>query len=271
MKTFLKSPLLHFLVLGVAGFFVYEQFKPAGRETIFITTQTIDALLQQSESIAQNPYTAEQRRELIESHIEDEVLLREAYSRGFDKNDYRVRKRLLNVMRATLSDVIPEPSLAQLRAYFDENKERYQTPPSVSFEYVFFAFNSDNLPADPQEFIRRLDDSQEPHKEGDFSDLGSRFTKNSFRMIAGTFGKPFAETVFALDPNKWSGPFESFRGVHYVRLTAHHEPETSLFEEVESYLRQEYLLRKMRDSQQRKIDDMRKNYTIVVEGSKTEK
>lgn len=68
--------------------------------------------------ITQNPITPEKRRILIEGHIEDKVLLREAYKRSFDKNDYRVRKRILNIMRSSLSEVVPEPSVTRSHRIF---------------------------------------------------------------------------------------------------------------------------------------------------------
>ena len=106
--SMLKSPILHFMLLGAAAFAAYSHLKPTDRDIITVTTQTVDALVQQREDITQNPITAKERQELIAGHIEDEILLREAYKRGFDKNDYRVRKRILNIMRSSLSEVILE-------------------------------------------------------------------------------------------------------------------------------------------------------------------
>ena len=266
IHSILNSPILHFVILGLAAFFLYEKFKPEEREVITITTQTIDALVLQRESIAAGPVTPEERQLLIEGHIEDEVLLREARKRGFDNNDYRVRKRLLSVMRSSLTEVIPEPSQAQLRAFFEEKKEQYTTSPSVSYEHVFFDFSSKDLPPDPQEFIRQLTESKNPLKMGEFFLMGNKYGNYSFQMTAGSFGKPFAEFVFNLDPGTWAGPVESFRGIHYVRVTGHHDPEMPDFENMEDYLRQDYLMQKMRDSQQDKIDELRKGYVLVVEG-----
>ena len=264
--SFLKSPILHFVILGVIAFLAYEHLKPTNRETLRITTQTIDALIQQRESIVPNPVTPEERQQIIEGHIEDEVLLREAYKRGFDKNDYRVRKRLLNVMRSSLTEVIPEPSVAQLRAYYDANKERYKTSPSVSFDNIFFSFTSKKLPTEPQDFLIKINGTENPLEMGDFSLMGKSLKKNSFQMVASTYGKPFAETIFKLSIDTWSGPLESFRGIHYVRVTSHHDSELPPFEKLENYLRQDYLMQKMRDSQQKKIDKMREGYEVVVEG-----
>ncbi len=264
--SMIKSPILHFILLGAVGFVAYEHLKPPDRETITVTTQTIDALVQQRESITRNPITGNERQDIIEGHIEEEILLREAYKRGFDQNDYRVRKRILNIMRSSLSEVIPEPSVAQLRAFYDENKKRYLTAPSRSFEHVYFSFASAKLPDKPELFIRRLQESDVITGIGDFSFSGNQFSKASFHTTAVTFGKPFAQYLFELPLNQWRGPVESFRGIHYVRVTAEHQPELPPFEQMETYLRQDYILRKMRESQVAKIDELRKNYEVIVEG-----
>ena len=265
-SSFIKSPILHFILLGAIIFIAYTWLKPPDRESIHITTQTIDALVQQQESITQHPVTPEQRQTIIESHIEEEVLLREAYKRGFDKNDFRVRKRMLNVMRTSLSEVIPEPSMAQLRSFYEANRERYLTSPSRSFEQVYFSFTSDELPKDPESYIQRLEQTEDISKLGEFSLTGNRYTKVSFMTVAGTFGKPFAQAAFSLPLDQWHGPIESFRGIHYVRVTATHDPELPPFEKMESYLRTDYLLIKARESQTNKIEELMKNYEVVVEG-----
>jgi hypothetical protein len=262
----LRSPVLLFVVLGTVGFFLYAHLKPPDHETILITTQTIDALVQQRESITQNPVTAEERKTLVEGHIEDEILLREAYKRGFDKNDYRVRKRILNIMRSSLSEVTPEPSLAQLRAFYEENKDRYRTSPSLSFEHVRFSFASDKQPKDPEQFLKKLEGMSELSGMIKVSTTSiKKFSKASFQTIAMNFGKPFAQILFELPPNEWRGPIESFRGIHYVRVTATHEPELPPFEKMESYLRTDYFMQKSRESRQGKIDELRKNYEVIVD------
>jgi len=266
LKSVLKSPILFFILIGSVAFAAYTHLKPPARETIQVTTQTIDALVQQRDSIAQTKTTPEERQDLIEGYIEEEVLLREAYKRGFDKNDYRVRKRILNIMRSSLSEVMPEPSQAQLRAYYDENKERYQTQPSRTFEQVYFSFTNNATPADPKAYIKKLEQTADISKLGEFTLLGNRFSKISFERTAMTFGKPFAEHIFRMSLSRWQGPVESFRGVHYVRVTATHEPELPPFENMESFLRTDYLLVKSRESQVRKIEELMKNYEVVMEG-----
>lgn len=37
--------------------------------------------------------------------------------------------------------------------------------------------------------------------------------------------KPFAQVVFDLPLDQWHGHVESFKGIHYVRVTGNHDPE----------------------------------------------
>lgn len=270
MKIFFQSPLLHFFILGILLFFIYQNVKPVNQESILITTQTIDALVQQRESIQQTPLTAEERELVIQSHIEDEILLREAYNMGIDKGDYRVRKRLLNLMRSSLTEVIPDPSVAQLKMYYEENKERWKTDPSISFESVFFSPTGEKLPKDSSQFIRNLTQSASPLEMGDFSPLGNIFNKMSFQRTASTFGKPFAEKIYSMPLNTWVGPVQSFQGQHYVRTTMKHEPETPSFKDMESYLRTDYTLDQSKERQREKIKKLQKKYEVIVEGKATQ-
>lgn len=267
----IKSPILHFCIFGAIAYLLYAALLPRELETIHITTQTIDALVQQQESLSQTPITPEMRQELVENHIEEEILLREAYKRGIDKNDFRVRRRVLYIMRTSLSEVIPEPTVGQLQAFYKENKDQYLSSPSLTFEHVYFSFVNADLPEDSGQFIEKLQQNPDASEMGEYFVQGKIFRKTPFRTAASIFGKPFADKVFSLPFDTWNGPIESYHGYHYVRVIASHEPELAPFETMESYLRQDYIMKKMRESQLRKIEDMRENYKIVVKGSEENK
>ena len=262
--SLLESPLLHFIIIGVMAYGLYTRLKPPTLDTIQVTPQTLEALIQQQENITQNPLTYEQKQALLKGHIEDEILLREAYKRGIHYNDYRVRKRLLSVMRASLLDAIPEPSVAQLREFYENHQKRYQIPPSRSFEQVYFSFVSGNPPKNPASFRQKLQNTSDISSLGDYFQMGQQFPQASFQQVAQMFGKPFAEKVFDLEMNTWVGPIDSIHGTHYLRVTAKHDAKLPPFEQMESYLRENYLMEKTRESQQQKIDNLSKNYRIVV-------
>jgi hypothetical protein len=59
-------------------------------------------------------------------------------------------------MRTSLSEIIPEPTVAQLRADYEANRDRFLSSPSRSFEQVYFSFASSELPSDPDACIQQL-------------------------------------------------------------------------------------------------------------------
>ncbi|UCH65596.1 MAG: hypothetical protein JSW63_00240, partial [Ignavibacterium sp.] len=146
------------------------------------------------------------------------------------------------------------------------NNERYHTSPSLSFEHIYFSFVNAAQPSDPEKYIQQLSVSDDVSNYGEFFQVGNKFVKSSFSMVASRFDKPFTEYLFNLPLNKWSGPVESIQGTHYVIVTANHAPELPPFENIELFLRDDYFLQKSREVQQRKIDELRKNYEIIVEG-----
>ena len=265
MQNLLRLPILHFIIIGGLLFFIYEKLKPEGKEIVSITSQTIDALIQQQAELQQYQVTDEQREELIRGHIEDEVLLRVAYSRGLDKNDFRVRKRILSLVRSSLTEVIPEPTYSQLQAYFDENIDQYTTDSAWSFQQVYFNFNSKKLPPDPGAFKKSLFSSYS-EELGDFSGYGTPRSKISFDQMAGTYGKKFAEDVINAPVDSWIGPINSNLGTHYLKVTEIHNPEIPTFDQIESYLKQDYVFRKTRALQEDKIRALSDQFIIVVEG-----
>jgi hypothetical protein len=99
-----------------------------------------------------------------------------------------------------LTDVIPEPSKAQLHAFYGENKEQSLTSPSCSFEHIYFSFARTKLPENPDQFINRLQSLEDVVTLGEFSLLGNRFSKASFQSVALSFGKPLPGTYFYYQP-----------------------------------------------------------------------
>ena len=267
MRTVLRDPLLLFLALGLLLFGLYTWLRPPdqAKEVISISPETIEAIVQQDELIRGRKCTPEERRNLVESHIDDEVLLREARRQGLDKTDSRVRKRLLGVMRYSLIGNVPEPTRQQLEAYYNEKRETYKTQPAVSFEHVYFSWDSKQLPEDPDSFRNLVAETEDPITLGESLFPSNRTRRASRIDLLGTFGPAFADAIKDLEAgDRWHGPIESNRGTHYVRILERHEPVQPSFDEMESYLRQDWLLNRNREDQQNKIDEMRKRYRIVI-------
>lgn len=256
------EPLIPFALIGGLLFVAYGFGKPTPAEVIEITPQTIRALEDFEESLRGRPITDEERQVLIDSHIEDEVLMREALRRGLERKDSRVRKRLLTVMRSTLDEQVPEPTRAELEAYFRENADQYAASEAVTFDQVFFSFG--NEPADSDALLEQLKGDADFRKMGERSWAGYTMRRMTRQEMLPVFGGDFAAQVLELAPNEWAGPLESVRGVHFIRVTERHQLPAPKFDQMEDFLRQDWMSNRRRAVQTKKIEDMKKRYRVVL-------
>ena len=54
--------------------------------------------------------------------------------------------------------------------------------------------------------------------------------------------------------------------LHFLKVLEVHEPAEVQFEDVESFVSMDYVLKKTRESQSKKVDVLRDKYRIVIEG-----
>jgi hypothetical protein len=256
-----REPLVHFLALAALLFVIYDLLMPSEQEPLVIDRASIDAFVDQQAALLGRPLTGKEREAVIERAIDDAVLLREAYKRGLDR-DAVVQRHLVQKMRFVLGEEVPEPSAAQLRAYLAANRERYRGPPTVTLDQVFYA----DPARVPDELLAQLQNGRSIDGLGDpLSMLGDAPPRQTVRDLMGLVGPEAARRVFEAPVGEWQGPVRSERGVHFMRVAAHHPPSMPTFEELESYLRRDWIM----DQQQRaaaiRLAELRRDYRIVVE------
>ena len=256
-----REPLVHFLALGALLFAGYHLLMPSEREAIVIRQGSIDELVRQQEELLARPLSDDERQAVVESAIDDEVLLREAYRRGLDR-DAVVRRHLVQKMRFILGEDEPEPTEAELKQYLAANRERYRTPPTVTLDHVFYA----DPAAVPDGLVAQLENGLKIDGLGDsLYLLGSTLPRYSLRDLIGLMGPDVARRVFELPAGEWHGPLQSERGAHFVRVAEHHPSAMPSFAELESYLREDWALDQQRRAIADKLAELRRNYRIVVE------
>jgi hypothetical protein len=263
LPALLREPILHFVLLGALAFVAYAALAPAVTKTIVIRPEIVDGLEAQREEILGRPLTEEERSEIVERLIEDEILVREAYRRGLDRSDSRVRERLLVVMRYSLDEVVPDPDRDQLEAYFREHIDRYWDEETITFEHAFFPGGSEATPTDDAAFLATL-------TRGDYTPpddplegiLEVRSTTPG--EIRAAMGPESARRVLALVQGAWNGPIDSPLGVHYVKITKRQPLPKPTFDAMLAYVRGDWELDRRREIQSRKVAEIGKNYRVVV-------
>jgi hypothetical protein len=173
------------------------------------------------------PPTAKELRRAFDSYVREEVLYREALSRGLDRNDPAVKMSLVRkiTMLGTAQAQLAEPSDAELQAYFELRRERYRIPASFNLTQVYLnpdkhgeqigkdaaallAALRENDPG-PDKLAEMGDRTMLPHVVEDMSD----------EQLARTFGPGFRDSVMSLTVGRWEGPVESGFGLHLVKIT----------------------------------------------------
>ena len=243
MNSFLKQPLIHFLLIGL-GFFVL--FQVVGNNDGSADSKTIvvdkNALLThlQYRSKAFNEATFEEKlanmpdeelQEMIKEYIREEVLFREARAMGMDQNDYIIKRRMIQKVEFIaqgLSEITTELSEKEIQQYYDENQQDYYVNPYVTFTHVYFNTDNKNLDRvkkkanDELMFLNEnnIRFEQAPSRGERFL-YHTNYVEREPEYVASHFGVKMAQKIFEAKPSnqQWIGPFESEYGFHLVLLT----------------------------------------------------
>lgn len=258
------EPLVHFLALAALLFIANAIFAGDDREVIAVDTATQEYLLQERRDLLLRELTEQETQDVIDSFVEEEILTREARKRGFDSNS-RIRTLLIQNMRFFLSQDLPAPSDEDLRRHYEENPERFETAPSITYEHVFFA-----NPADvPKETLARLRDGADHTQMGDRDNLSARprLVQITQPTISTTFGPEIAPQVLAIEDDDWHGPFESGQGAHFLRAAEWHEALRPAYEAIENWVENDWQLYQSRRQVDLALAEMRNDYIVDIQAA----
>src|SRR5215468_6224273 len=109
-KQWLREPLLHFLLIGLALLAVQRVLPPGqsgqtDRTQIVLTQDDISQMALVWRAQGRPPPTQEEMQSLLEEKIREEVLYREALSMGLDKDDTIVKRRMVQKMDFLAEDL----------------------------------------------------------------------------------------------------------------------------------------------------------------------
>jgi hypothetical protein len=272
LRRILREPLVHFLVLGLGLLVLYGIFRPAEEtrdDRIVVSTAQIERLAALWQRQWRRPPTQQELTGLIESHIREEVLYREAQAIGLDRDDTVIRRRLAQKIEFLAEDLALQgtPPEAELRAFFEENADKFSEPGRLSFTHVYV--NRDRRGAaaesDAKQILESLRSGADPNQLGDRFMLQGHYALRSRDEVARELGTAFATSVFELPVGDWHGPVESGYGIHLVRVEEREEGFLPEFEAVRNQVETEYTSVKRRETNEAFYGKLREGYEIVIE------
>jgi hypothetical protein len=273
----LREPLLHFLFLGAAIYLAYGLFaEPAADmegDTLVVSAGEIEWMLTSWAKRWNRPPTADELEGLIQQYIRETVLYREALAMGLDKDDTVIRRRLAQKLEFLVQDLptLTPPSEADLQAYFEAHRERYQEPAQYTFTQVYVDPDKrgnatlDDARAIKSALMAQPDPIADAGEQGDGLLLQAHFPQNTRADIEKLFGSGFSELVVELPPGEWHGPVLSGYGVHLVYVHNISEPPVPAFTDVRARVQQDWEDERRQTMNEQFYAGLRDRYTIVIE------
>jgi len=280
VRTILREPLLHFLVLG-AGLFLLSGVAGERAEErpdeIVVSAAKIEHLAQLFERTWRRPPTRDELDGLIEDHIREEILYREALALGLDEDDTVIRRRLRQKMEFVAQDLArPEPADdPALQAYLEAHPERFTLPGRLTFTQVFLdrERRGADLEADAARLLEQLNAGKvavEAAALGDPSLLEPAYDDASTTDVARLFGPDFAERIDELPLGRWAGPVPSPYGWHLVRIDGRTPPMLPPLERVRAEVAREVEAERAAKARDALIARLRERYDVIVERPKAD-
>lgn len=125
VRRFFTEPLTWFLLLGGMLFLAGQLIELERKPRILLDQATVEALIARRQALEMRLLDAGERQAAIDEWVADEILYREAYRRGLDRDD-RIRRALILKMRSELTGELAPPSEEVLRAWFEGRRDRYR-------------------------------------------------------------------------------------------------------------------------------------------------
>lgn len=262
-----REPLVHFLLAGAFIFALYAWVGDDDQESgrIVVSVEQVEQLALVWQRTWNRPPTDEELQGLVRNYIKDEVYYREALKLGLDVNDQVIRRRLRQKLEFFASESAAQelPSQEVLTAWFDQNAQRYEAPPTYTFIQVYFtALDAARM----EEAAGQLASGVPVSELGDPIALPQQMDAATSNAVARVFGEKFTEALASLPANEWSGPVESGLGYHLVRLSASTPSRPVSFAEVRRQVERDWLGEERVKAEEAAYAAMSAQYEIEIEG-----
>ncbi len=217
MRRVAREPLVHFLLAGVVLFVaatLAQRFTNGSAAANRIPVSAAEIQRLQEVWMRQWGRTPDstQMQNLINDYVRDEVMYREALASGLDKDDTIIRRRLVEKMEFLSQELASaDPSEGELRAYFQQNLEKFRVPAQIAFTHIYFSTAKRGTSAedDARRTLAELHrkPTSAPANIGDPFMLQNQYPLQTQQQTMELFGDGFSRELFQAEPGAWAGPF----------------------------------------------------------------
>jgi hypothetical protein len=237
LRRVLREPLTHFLGISTILFFgLAAAERPV--DSIGIDRAGLIQFMQERARIFDEAtftalydrLTPAERAELVHEYAMSEALYRTAEASSLEQADPLIRQRMIQQMRLLLQDQASsqlEIGEDDVRAYFEQNRQDYAQPATLTFTHVFVdrrkhGSDTDRIALELLGTLRR--ENVKFEQAGGFGDLfpyRRNYLDVSRQQVGSEFGEAVAGRLFSprAATGEWQGPFPSGLGDHLVLIS----------------------------------------------------
>jgi hypothetical protein len=258
--SWLREPLLHFLVLG-GLLFVVDHFVASRADdphTIVVGPEVDSeavAIFRQTRGRAPNP---DELEALHRVWLDNEVLYREGLSMQVDRGDTAIRERVifkaLSIVDAGVK--LPQVDDKQLRDWFEKNRIKYDEPKRYNFQEAVLGGASSE--AAVRDFVARLNSGM----PGD-AEAGLRvFKDRPLANLVQSYGDAFPKQLDEATPGAWQA-LKVGNTWHAMRVDSIAAPKPAIFEALRGVVLQDWTDATAAEQRTAAVRALAKKYKVV--------
>ncbi len=276
IQKLIREPLLHFLLIGAGLFALFYQLSdPADNlppNRITITQADIKRLETQWQRQWKRLPSDRELAGLVDSHVRELILYREALGLGLDKDDVIVRRRLGQKLEFMFKDLAEqaEPAEDELQQFLEDNVGRYTDPERFTFTHLYFSRDkhgdsTENEAIRARELLISQSGAIDPVTLSDRFLHQYRFDNQSTTQISRIFGKVFTDNLSAQKTGEWVGPIESGYGLHLVFISDRTIPRQPTLVDVREKVRWDVISERRNEMDAAFYKGLRQRYDVEIE------
>lgn len=277
--TFFRDPFIQFLILGSLVFAVFSMVTDGDGSDKNITVSAMDIARlhgQWSTQYSKQP-TDDQLNSIIDQHVREEILYREAKKLNLGEEDIIIRRRMVQkylFLSESLVE-IAEPSEVVLSTFYTDNKRRYQIPEQFSFRHIYYRHKSEggsDAESTANDIAASLNTSaiapSSWRQQGDAFMLQREYAAREHIQISELFGAVFARGLASIGDDEigtWVAPIRSAYGWHAVKLLARVPAATPLLADIRQQVLADYVDDKRQQANADYYQSVRNQYHVTVD------
>jgi PPIC-type PPIASE domain len=263
-RGWLREPLLHFVLIGAALFALDHVVN--GSEDDDRTIVVDAAVDQEAQKIFRDARgrapNADELYALRRAWLENEVLYREGLALQMDKGDKAIKDRVIFKALSAINAGVKLPPVddAQLRAWFEQNRAKYDEP--ARYDFAEAVLVGDSSQAAAVAFAAALNAGT----PGD-TQAGLRvFEGRPHANIVSSYGAEFAAALEASPPGQWRA-LPHADAWRVMKLQAATPAKAASFEALRGPVLQDWTDAVLAEQRSAAVRELAKKYTVRTEAT----